>query len=262
MPKRPLSTATLVDRLAAAGCVAASEEAKELSRAAPDPTTLELWVRRRETGEPLAWITGRASFCGRSLSVAPGVYVPRPQSEELARRAVGALLERAASGVARPAAADLCTGSGAIAQHMMTEVMSADVVGVDLDQLAVRCARANGVHVLAGDLGKCLRPARFDVVTAVAPYVPSSHMPFLPSDVRLFEPTLALDGGADGLDVVRAVVACAATLLCAGGWLLVEVGGDQDVALCEDLEKLGFSSPSTWDDSEGDLRGLCARRTA
>jgi release factor glutamine methyltransferase len=81
----------VVDRLRAAGCVAAEEEADELVAAAPDRSTLGHWVSRREAGEPLAWITGRVRFCERLLRVAPGVYVPRPQTEELARRSAALL---------------------------------------------------------------------------------------------------------------------------------------------------------------------------
>ena len=99
----------------AAGCVAAEEEAHDLLRTAPDPRTLEAWLSRRERGEPLAWITGGLEFCGRWLHVAPGVYVPRIQSEELARRASRLLSDRAR-------AADLCTGAGAIAAHMRAAV--------------------------------------------------------------------------------------------------------------------------------------------
>jgi release factor glutamine methyltransferase len=96
------------DRLAAAGCIAPEEEARELLRAASDERTLEEWIRRRERGEPLAWITGITTFCGRSIRVDPGVYVPRPQSEELARRAAAFLPQSGR-------ALDLCTGSGAVA---------------------------------------------------------------------------------------------------------------------------------------------------
>src|SRR5438128_12656682 len=84
--RRPVAQ-TVINRLRAAGCVAADEEADELLAAAPDDNTLEAWIRRREQGEPLAWITGTVQFCGRSRRVDPGVYVPRSQSEELARRA-------------------------------------------------------------------------------------------------------------------------------------------------------------------------------
>jgi release factor glutamine methyltransferase len=244
---------SIVERLVAAGCVAAAEEAAELVAAAPDDATLDGWVTRREQGEPLAWITGRIEFCGHRLHVAPGVYVPRIQSEELARRA-GAVLP------AHGRAVDLCTGAGAVAAHLIAEVPTATVVGVDVDRLAAICARRNRVPALVGDLDGALRRGDgFDVVTAVAPYVPSDAMGLLPADVQHYEPHLALDGGGDGLDVVRRVITAAGRLLRAGGWLLVEVGGDQDVALARPLTSAGFVLVAPWHDEDGDLRGIQAR---
>jgi phage protein U len=136
----------LVGLLSEAGFVAAEEEVRELSaRAAGDPGLLEALIRRRLTGEPLAWITGRASFCGVEILVDRGVYVPRWQSEPLARRAVERL-------PATGTAIDLCTGSGAIAKVLSVERPEARVVATDLDGQAVACATANGVAVFRGDL--------------------------------------------------------------------------------------------------------------
>jgi release factor glutamine methyltransferase len=240
-------------RLVAAGCVAADQEAEAILAAAPDDATLEEWVARREQGEPLAWITGTVRFCGRDLRVDPGVFVPRIQTEELARRA-GRLL---ADGGRH--AADLCTGAGAVAAHLAAEVPGASVVGVDVDPVAVACARRNGVCAVCGELGAPLRTGAFDVVTAVAPYVPTDDLRLLPADVLRYEPRAALDGGPDGLETVRRVVREAARLLRAGGWLLIEVGGDQDRALEPMLTASGFSSTMTWADEEGELRGLATR---
>jgi release factor glutamine methyltransferase len=245
-----------IERLTAAGCVAAEEEADELVALCSDDDTLEVWIRRRERGEPLAWITGSVQFCGHTVRIDPGVYVPRPQSEELARRASVVL------GDTGGRAADLCTGSGAIAQHLMAASSSAVVVGVDIDVTAVRCARRNGARALVGDLGASLGGGAFDVVTAVAPYVPTAHMALLAPDVRRHEPRIALAGGGDGLDVVRRVVAEAARLLRPGGWLLVELGGEQDRALAPTLDAYAFGPTTTWLDSEGDLRGLAAQASA
>jgi release factor glutamine methyltransferase len=243
----------VVERLTAAGCVAANAEASELIAAAPDDDTLESWTGRRERGEPLAWIVGSLTFCGRSVRVDRGVYVPRHQSEELARRAADLLPARGGLAV------DLCTGAGAIAAHLAAEVPSATVIGTDIDHRAAVCARRNGVVALVADLGEPLPSAAFDVVTAVAPYVPTGELRFLPGDVRHHEPLLALDGGGDGLDLVRRVVSTAARLLRSGGWLLTEVGGRQDSALRPSLEAAGFSSASPWFDEDGDLRGVAAR---
>ena len=251
---RPAAEA-VIDRLMEAGCVAPDEEAEELVAAAPDDDALEAWIRRRERGEPLSWITGTTRFCGRTLRVDPGVYVPRSQSEELARRASALLAAHGGWAV------DLCTGAGAIAAHLAAEAPGARVVGVDIDMRAAVCARRNGVHAVLGDLDRPLRPRAFDVVTAVAPYVPTAELRLLPADVQRHEPRLALDGGADGLDLVRRIVVAAARLLRAGGWLLVELGGEQDQALSPTLAASGFSPATPWFDEDGGLRGVAAQAT-
>jgi release factor glutamine methyltransferase len=250
-PVRPVSA--VVARLRAAGCVAAEEEAHELLTAAPDGEALEAWLNRREHGEPLAWITGRLEFCGRWLHVAPGVYVPRIQSEELAQRA-GRLLPD------RGRAVDLCTGAGAIAAHLAAEVPTASIIGVDLDPQAVACAASNGVTAMVGDFDLPIGPdGSFDVVTAVPPYVPTNELRLLPADVQRYEPRAALDGGADGLEVARRVVSAAARLLAPCGWLLIELGGDQDEALAPELAACGFGNAESWRDEDGDLRGVAAQ---
>jgi release factor glutamine methyltransferase len=242
---RPMERGSVVARLAAAGCVAADDEADILLASAPDPSALEGWIRRREDGEPLAWIVGAATFCGRRVRIEPGVYVPRPQTEELARRAT-ALLPPGGR------AADLCTGSGAVASVT-------GAIGVDVDERAVRCARTNGVPAVVGDLGAPLLSAAFDVVTAVPPYVPTDAIGLLPADVQRHEPRAALDGGGDGLDAARRVVADAARLLKPGGWLVMELGGEQDRILAGTLASAGFTTVEPWHDEDGDLRGVAAR---
>jgi release factor glutamine methyltransferase len=251
-----LSTAEIVtSRLIAAGCVAADDEADELLAAAPDDVTLEAWIRRRERGEPLAWITGTLQFCGHTVHVDPGVYVPRLQSEELASRAASLLAVNSGRAV------DLCTGAGAIAVYLGAEAPTATVVGVDIDIRAVLCARRNGVLAIAADLDPPLRSKAFDIVTAVAPYVPTGELGLLPRDVQRYEPRLSLDGGDDGLDLVRKIVLSAARLLRPGGWLLIELGGEQDRALSPTLVHSGFDNAEPWYDEDGDLRGLVAQAT-
>jgi release factor glutamine methyltransferase len=246
---------SVVARLVAAGCVAAPGEAAELIDAAPDSITLEAWVRRREDGEPPGWIMGRMEFCGRTLHLVPGVYVPRPQTEVLAQLAATRLPDHGR-------AVDLCTGAGAIAAHLMHEVPTATVVGVDLDPAATACARRNGVRAVAADLDAALHGSHtFDVVTAVAPYVPTDDLRLLPADVQRYEPRRALDGGADGLDLVRRVIAAAARLLRPGAWLLTEIGGEQDTPLRETFATHGFDLVEPWSDADGDLRGIAARST-
>ncbi|MGB9113141.1 MAG: HemK/PrmC family methyltransferase [Acidimicrobiales bacterium] len=248
----------MADRLRAVGCIAAEEEAEELIAAATEGPALEDSISRRERGEPLAWITGTTQFCGHSVLVDPRVYVPRQQTEELARRAAALL----AVGGDRCRVVDLCTGSGAIAVHLKWAFPNAMVVAVDVDMRAAACARRNGVIAIRGDLDQPLVRGAFDVVTAVAPYVPTADLPFLPADVLRYEPRHALDGGHDGLDLLRRVVASTARLLRFGGWLLIEVGGDQDRRLASMLDAFGFGVVTSWCDTDGDLRGLAAQLIA
>ena len=230
-------------RLSVAGCVAADEEAGMLTEAAGgDAGLLDALVRRREAGEPVEWIVGWAPFCGRRVVVHPGVYVPRVQTEVLARRA--AMLVRPGA-----VAVDLATGSGAVA--VVLQASGAHVVATELDGAAADCARANGVTVYEGDLDEPL-PAtyegRVDVLTANVPYVPTAAMALLPRDVQAHEPRLALDGGADGLELVRRVLAVAPRWLRPRtGRALVEIGPDQAAA---------FPGLVHHRDAEGDVRAL------
>ena len=125
--------------------MAADEEALELTAAAPDDVTLDGWVARRTAGEPLAWITGTAKFCGISVSIDPGVYVPRWQSEPLARKAAD-LLPTDGTGV------DLCAGSGAVALVLRAAHPRALVLATEAHPLAFANARRNGVDVRKGHL--------------------------------------------------------------------------------------------------------------
>ena len=246
--------AIVTERLARAGCVAASEEADELLAAAPDAATLETWLARREQGEPLAWIIGTMRFAGQTIRVDPGVYVPRVQSEGLALRAAARL-------PAGGRALDLCTGAGAIAAHLATNVPRAFVVGTDIDPGAAACARRNGVAVVVADLaGPFQAAATFDTVTVVAPYVPTRELALLPADVQRYEPRRALDGGPDGLDLVRRTAGAASRLLRPGGWFLAELGGEQDAVLAPAFAALGFEAAEPWWDEDGDLRGVAVRR--
>jgi release factor glutamine methyltransferase len=240
---------TVAALLADSGFVAPHEEAEELlARAGGDAELLDSLVRRRLTGEPLAWITGKVEFCGLEIRVDPGVYVPRWQSELLARRAVEHL---PASGTG----IDLCTGAGAIARTLSANRPGARVVASDLDPRAVACARANGVEAYAGDLLAPLPPLpRADVVTAVVPYVPTPDLPRLQRDTFTFEPTSFYDGGPDGMALLRRVVAEARGVLETGGALLLELGGHQ----AETLELPGYTNVTVLHDEEGDVRGVSA----
>lgn len=247
----------MAEALRDAGCIAPEAEADQLIEAcAGDAVRLEELVRRRTVGEPLAWLTGSVTFCGLRVRVMPGVYVPRPQTELLARRA-SALLP--AVGVA----VDLCTGAGPIAMVLSAAASRARVVATERDPVAVRCARANGVEVFAGSLDEPLPASlrgRVDVLTAVPPYVPSDAMRLLPRDVREHESRDALDGGPDGTDRLRQIVSSSASWLRAGGSILMEVGGNQAEPMAAELTAAGFAAPQILVDAEGDTRGVCAVR--
>lgn len=255
--QRALLRRRVASALDIAGFPAAREEARELvAAAAGDEPLVDRWLARRVDGEPMAWITGSATFCGQPIRVDPGVYVPRPQSEALARRAAARLPPRGL-------AADLATGSGALAVVMQRARPGARVVGTDLDPTACRCARSNGVEVWEGDLGAPVPVqlwGHFDVVTAVVPYVPSEHLEHLPRDVRRHEPCLALDGGPGGLASLEPATHWAATLLRPGGTLLLELGARQDAALLPALTAAGFGLAGRLFDADGDLRGVEALR--
>jgi release factor glutamine methyltransferase len=239
--------------LAREGFIAADEEAAALlGHAGRDPALLDAAVRRRLTGEPLAWITGRVVFCDVEVHIDPGVYVPRWLSEPLAQRAVERL-------PATGTAIDLCSGSGAIAKVLRARRPRARVVASDIDPRAVACAAANNVEVFLGDLFAPL-PAdlegRVDVVVGVVPYVPTPELPLLQRDTFTFETPLSYDGGSDGTDILRRVIHDAVRFLRAGGWLLLELGGDQAALLEGDLIDLGYDRPEILADEDGDMRGI------
>lgn len=248
----------LAARLAAGGFVAPEEEADELLAAGGgDPARLEALVARRLTGEPLAWVTGTTVFCGLTLAVHPGVYVPRFQTERLALHAVTALPP---GGLA----VDACTGCGAIAAVLAAQRPRATVLATDASAAAVACARANRVDARRGDL---LAPVaglsgQADVVTAVVPYVPTGELRLLQRDTLAFESPRSYDGGPDGLDLLRRVTTQAAAVLRPGGTLLLELGGEQAAALAAHLAGSGFGPAAVLRDEDGDVRGISAVRRA
>ena len=242
--------ATAVLRLRAAGCVFAEDEAAVLVKAATGDAPLAAMVDRRALGEPLEQVVGYAEFCGVTVRLRKGVFVPRVRSELLVR--VAAAEARKA---ADPIVVDLCCGSGALGLALRHQVPEIDLYAADLDPEAVACARDNlSAGVYQGDLFDALPGTlrgRIAVLLANVPYVATRHIPFLPAEAKDHEPHTALDGGDDGLDVFRAVLAQAPDWLAPGGILLSEIteaqvdraltaagdaGLDADVIYDEDLE--------------------------
>ncbi|MGE9693555.1 putative protein N(5)-glutamine methyltransferase [Streptomyces sp. CH6] len=227
--------AGLVARLRAAGCVFAEDEAALLLAAVPEDAAgrdgrLDALVARRVAGEPLEHVVGHAVFHGLRIEVGPGVFVPRRRSEFLVARALDGV--RAEGEVTL---LDLCCGSGALGLALRTALgPRATLYAADVDPGALRWARRNlapvGAHVYEGDLYAPLPDAlrgRVDILTANVPYVPSEEVRLLPAEARAHEPLVALDGGTDGLDLVRRVAHEATTWLTPGGHLLVESGERQ-----------------------------------
>lgn len=249
---------TVVQALAEGGCVAPDAEADALFRASSEGLGgIEELVARRLRGEPLPWITGSVRFCGLLIRVDPGVFVPRPHTQLLARRAASLLPP---GGIA----VDLCTGSGAVAAVLASAHPRATVVATDIDPVAVGCARRNGVRALEGDLDEPLPAAlrgRVDVMTAVVPYVPTEELSLLPRDVLANEPRRALDGGVRGTRMLARAAHAAVRWLRPGGSLLIEIGGDQAGEVATTLGEVGSFEIRVHRDDEGQDRAIEARRS-
>ncbi|MDQ4212344.1 peptide chain release factor N(5)-glutamine methyltransferase [Microbacterium sp. ASV81] len=213
-----------------------------------DAARLDALVARRAGREPLQHITGTAPFRHLELAVGPGVFVPRPETEIVAQFAIDALL--AAAGPS-PIGVDLCTGSGAIALAMATEVPHARVHAVEISDEAHAWAARNtagqeNLTLVHGDLSDALAEldGTVDVVISNPPYVPDDAIPRDP-EVRLFDPSLALYGGPDGLDVVRAISRRAWALLHSGGLLVLEHAEVQGAAVRALLAGDGWHATAT-----------------
>jgi release factor glutamine methyltransferase len=233
-----MSPSAVITALRAAGCVFAEDEARLLIEAAGTPDELAAMLDRRVAGLPLEHVLGWAEFCGLRIAVEPGVFVPRRRTSFLAL---------SARSFARPGAVvvDLCCGSGAVGAALASWVPGIELYATDIDPVAVRCARRNlpsAARVYLGDLDAPL-PAdlRADILVANAPYVPTEAIGLLPLEARVYEPRGALDGGADGLDLARRVVALAPGRLAPGGALLVETSGRQAPALVAAMEDAGLA---------------------
>ncbi|GIF26454.1 N5-glutamine S-adenosyl-L-methionine-dependent methyltransferase [Paractinoplanes tereljensis] len=231
--------AEAIMRLRTAGCVFAEDEADVLAASAADESELAKLVDRRALGEPLEQVVGYADFCGVRVRLRPGVFVPRVRSE---------LLVRIAAEVARPGdvVVDLCCGSGALGLAVRHQQPAIELYAADVDPVAVACARDNlDTGVYPGDLFDAL-PAilrgRVAVLLANVPYVATRHIPLLPAEARDHEPHTALDGGDDGLDVFRAVVAGASEWLAPGGIMLSEITEAQAEAAGTALRAAGLEA--------------------
>ncbi len=240
----------LVAALRSAGCVFAEDEARLLRSAAAHADELAVLVARRLAGEPLEQVVGYAELRGVRIVVAPGVFVPRQRS--------AVLVELAARGLrAGAVVVDLCCGTGALGAVLWAEIAGLEVYAADLDPAAVACARRNlpPDRVLQGDLYEALPGhlrGRVDVVVANAPYVPTDEIALLPPEARDHEHRVALDGGHDGLDVQRGVIAGAPVWLRPGrGRVLVETSRHQAAGTAALMAAAGLEVEVVTDDSIG-----------
>jgi release factor glutamine methyltransferase len=235
-PSRP----ELIAALRAAGCVFAEEEAELLLQAAGDDDELARLLARRVAGEPLEHVVGWAEFDGLRVAVEPGVFVPRRRSEALV--AVAARLVGPGATVL-----DLCCGSGALGLAVAARVPVVVLHAADVDPVAVRVARRNleavHGHVYEGDLFAALPSSLrgvVDLVVANVPYVPHDELRLMPHEAREHEPASALDGGVDGLDLLRRMAAEAPAWLAPGGSLVSEVNPAQVMAASAALGAAGL----------------------
>ncbi|MDR2768025.1 MAG: peptide chain release factor N(5)-glutamine methyltransferase [Treponema sp.] len=232
-------------------------------------------IRRRLAGESVAVLVGRKEFCGLDFIVTADVLVPRPDTETLVEAALGIL---SAAGMKGKPALDLCTGSGAVAIAVKHARPDLDMSASDISPAALSVARENarrlvggGVTFYEGDLfdalprasagfsGPSLRDRTFALITANPPYLPAAELAGLSREVRR-EPALALDGGADGLDLIRRVTREAPARLESGGVLLMEADGSQMAALRGLMAERGLTEISVRADLGGRPRVICGKK--
>jgi release factor glutamine methyltransferase len=222
-------------------------------------------IKRRRSGEPIAYILGRREFFALPFRVDRRVLIPRPDTEVLVETALEGTRPRHLYG----RMLDVCTGSGCVAIAFAKDRPTWRVTAVDLSPDAATLARENvrragvvhNVGVLEGDLFAPLpEAAKFELITANPPYIPSADIPGLMVDVRDFEPRLALDGGADGLTIIRRLLAEAPRYLTPGGLLAMEVGFDQAPLVSTLFEESGFVEVVRAKDLAGVERVVSGRR--
>jgi release factor glutamine methyltransferase len=219
-------------------------------------------LRRRLTREPLQHILGTQAFRNLHVRVGPQTMVPRPETEALVDWALGLLPDGSALVV------DVGTGSGCIACAIAAERPGARVIALEISAAAAAVARANvaalalsaRVRVVESDLFSALGGEEADLVVANPPYLPTAVIPTLAPEVARFEPRVALDGGHDGLDVIRRLVADARPRLAAGGALVLETAGGGHVPeVVRLLQTAGFIGVETRPDLAGVERFVTGR---
>ena len=210
-------------------------------------------VEEKLSGKPLAHIIGEAEFMGRLFSVGPTVLIPRPETEELVEETIKNLPLKRPSRIL-----DLCSGSGCIAISLAFTFPSAEIIGADISPEALQVARKNAENMNLGKKVNFIQSdvfenisGEFDFIISNPPYIPTDVIATLSPEVRN-EPRLALDGGPDGLDVIRKIISSAPAYLKPGGLLALEIG----CAQCEKVLK--FFNAEEWQEpfSRKDFAGI------
>jgi release factor glutamine methyltransferase len=198
------------------------------------PAAFESAVARRERREPMSAITRRREFWRLEFEVGPEVLAPRPETEIIVEEALACLKRAGRDDEARPLIIDVGTGSGCLAVCLAREFPAARVIATDISPAALSIAARNAQRHGVGDRVEFRQTSLLEGVAGLAaliisnpPYIPADDIPGLPPEVRVWEPREALDGGLDGLDVVRTLLADAPRVLTPGGWLIMEFGYGQ-----------------------------------
>jgi release factor glutamine methyltransferase len=225
---------------------------------------IDALAARRLKREPVARIFGHKEFWNLSLQIGPAVLVPRPETETVVEAALDAV-GRDARQMAQLRILDIGTGSGALLLALLSELPNAVGTATDISAAALDVARANAERV--GVAGRCTFiacdiaagvPGPFDLIVSNPPYVVHGEIASLPPEVRDYDPALALDGGADGLDGYRAIAAQARRLLAPGGKVIVELGAGQEAAVRALFTKAGLAAAAVLNDLAGIPRALTA----
>ena len=225
-------------------------------------------VTQRMTGEPVAYITGCWEFYGVPLEITRDVLIPRADTEVLVRAAIALFQGRNGT----PRILDLCAGSGCVGVAMGVHMPGAKIVMVDNSPQALSLCRRNihrnnlDVRVMCVEADVTEKPpmllGTFDLITCNAPYIPTAELETLDSSVKDYEPVQALDGGKDGLDIIRPVIALWKSVLRDNGVIMLEVGEGQAQPVAQLLAQAGFAAIRTLKDTGGTDRVVVARRKA
>ncbi len=234
------------------------------------------YISERALGKPVSYITGVKEFMGLEFAVNEAVLIPRPETELLVEEAVKELEAISREAEAVPRVLDLCTGSGAIAISIRHFLPQAEVTATDLSEEALQVARENAgrilgesedsIRFLQGDLFEAFSDFQspgsglFNLIVSNPPYIPAKVIDGLMPDVKDYEPRLALDGGADGLDIYRRLIPQAAAHLVPGGILLMEMGHDQGETVPDLCRQAGLGNVTVLEDLAGLDRVVRAER--